>query len=580
MKRILVAATATALLAGCATLAGRRTAPLGAVRFERIAVWRDDARGAYSIVHDDMCDDGVEGIYHLALPALLRRGLRVGVAPIAETCTLTSRWHEVEEASAQGHEIVSHSYNHPRITPENAEEQVVRMRAVFARHAHKPVDFFVFPYDFFLPVTVAAVQKAGYLGTRAGSREGMKGRDHPPLNPAEPTGDYAVVFDVWPHAYSRYSLFQGVDLLNVYVWDAIEHGGWAMREVHGVMRDGDAVEKNGFGPVPLSIYEAHLDFLAAAHRANLVWTAPPSEVIRYRHARTACSARVEDTRILFDASAPECTRYATPISVVVSTRADLTGLAARQRGRAIPVLRLKPGEWSVTADPTGGDVALFATTVAPATVDAAAMAGIVPPRPVTSVCDVERMPARGADWMLDDFERPGAGVDADDIPNWGWYPPAARLTRTAEAGNVFGRFTGRGLAAWSGVTYMFGGRDGTGVCYQGSGHHGLRFRIRGRVEGPDEQGAGSVLVALITAETRPRQFGGDLDGDGGHFHKVVPVTPEWRTVEIPWRDFDRPTWGATANLEKPALDKLEAFDWGVTNTVTAFQVDLDDVALF
>jgi peptidoglycan/xylan/chitin deacetylase (PgdA/CDA1 family) len=579
MRPTLLAALATALLGACATLGVRPAPPLGPVRFERIAVWHDDARGAYSIVHDDLCDDGVEGIYKLAMPALLRRGLHVGVAAIAGTCDTTHRWHEVTEAAAQGHEILSHSFSHPHITPENADVEIARVRASIVRHSGQPVDFFIFPYDVFTPATVAVVQKSGYLGARAGSRDGMNGRDHPPLNAAEPGADYAVTFDVWPRSYSRYSLYQGVDLLNVYVWDAIERGGWAMREVHGVMRDGDDPDKNGFGPVPLSIYEAHLDLLVAARRANLLWTATPSEVIRYRHARTACRASVEDARIVFDASAPECTRYATPISVVVSTREDLPGLRAMQGGKAVPVLRLQEGEWSVTADPTRGAVELSGSSTPGRAVEAKAMVASRP-EPAASVCDVERMPAHPGEWTLDDFERPGTTFDATDIFNWGWYPPTATLARTVEAGNVFMRFAGRGLAAWSGATYMFGGRDGTGVCYQGEGHHGLRFRIRGIVEGPDEQGTGSVLVALITAETRPWKFGGDLEGDGGHFHKVVPVTPEWRTVELPWNDFDRPTWGATASLEKPALAKLQAFDWGVTNTATAFQIDLDDVTLF
>src|SRR5206468_702838 len=141
----------------------------------------------------------------------------------------------------------------------------------------------------------------------------------------------------------------------------------------------------------------HLDFLAAAARANLVWTDTPSAVLRYRHARTSCHASVAEARIAFDASDPECARFATPISVVVATRADLPGLRAVQQGRPVSVLRLRAGEFSVTADPTRGDVMLSGCNAPGPSVDERAP---VPPRPkaAASVCAFERVPSRSGLW--------------------------------------------------------------------------------------------------------------------------------------------------------------------------------------
>jgi peptidoglycan/xylan/chitin deacetylase (PgdA/CDA1 family) len=588
-RRLLVILAAT-LMAGCVS-AGRlgperagthrsslcRAVPLGPVRLTRIAVWRDDARAAYSIVHDDLCDDGVEGIYRLALPALRRRGLRVGLAAIVRACEEKGRWREVAEASAQGHEIASHSYSHARVTPENAAVEVFGVKEVLERHARHPVDFYVFPYDDFSAATVSQVESAGYRGARAGNRNATNGLDQPPVNSAEPRGDLAVIFDVWPRAYSKYSLYQGVDLLNVHVWDAIERGGWAMRELHGVMRDDDAPEKNGFGPIPLSIYEKHLDFLAEARQANLVWTDTPSAIIRYRHARSACRAAIEDARIVFDASAPDCVSFATPISVVVGTRADLPGLTATQQGAAVPVLLLGPGQFSVTADPTRGAVDLAGCETPGPAVDVTAVLS-ARPKPAGSVCDVEPVTVADAG-KLEDFERTGPQFDAADLPNWSSYPGGAVVTRVAEGATVFGRFAGRELAVWSGMTFLLAGRDLGGICYDARARQGLRFRVRGRVESPDDL-SGKVFVSLVTAATRPQAFGGDLQGEGGHFHALVTVTPEWHTVEIPWSAFERPTWGATVDLEAPALAQLQAIDWGITGAATAFELDLDDVELY
>jgi hypothetical protein len=49
---------------------------------------------------------------------------------------------------------------------------------------------------------------------------------------------------------------------------------------------------------------------------------------------------------------------------------------------------------------------------------------------------------------------------------------------------------------------------------------------------------------------------------------------------VPWSAFARPTWGVTAALEVSALRKLQAFDWGVADEISSFEIDLDDVALY
>ena len=48
-----------------------------------------------------------------------------------------------------------------------------------------------------------------------------------------------------------------------------------------------------------------------------------------------------------------------------------------------------------------------------------------------------------------------------------------------------------------------------------------------------------------TAETQSQQWGGDLDGQGGHFNYQVSISSSWQTVEIPWTSFNTPTWGDT-----------------------------------
>ena len=108
--------------------------------------------------------------------------------------------------------------------------------------------------------------------------------------------------------------------------------------------------------MPLDVYEKHLDFLVEARRASYLWIDTPSTIINYRHARTACAVSAAGDRLAFDLSNPDCSRFATPLSVVVAARADLPQMTARQQGESVPVRALGGGRFVVTADPARGEV--------------------------------------------------------------------------------------------------------------------------------------------------------------------------------------------------------------------------------
>jgi len=97
---------------------------------------------------------------------------------------------------------------------------------------------------------------------------------------------------------------------------------------------------------------------------------------------------------------------------------------------------------------------------------------------------------------------------------------------------------------------------------------------------PDTTLVDRVVITMVTAQTQTRKLGGDLDGDGGHFHKIAPVNGEWQTVEIPFSDFERPTWGVSAMYTTLALDRLQALDFGVSDRATNFDLLIDDIELY
>ncbi len=553
--------------------------------FVEIATWRGGATAAYSMIHDDMCDFGVRGIHLHAVPALNERGLVAGLGPIVSECEAQGLWGEVEAAEAAGHEIISHSYTHPEISVENAPKEVVEAKAAFEEHLVNPVTFYIFPFDFWTAETVAAVGAAGHLGARAGSRDDNDGFENPPINSAAPGKDLEIEFDVWPRTYSKYALFRAEDILQVHAHNAIERGGWAVREFHSVIPDDEPETGNGFGPVPLSIYEAHLNFLVEAWNVNALWTDNPSTVLKYRHAREACSASVANDTITYNTSNPDCTKYATPISVIVKTGSDVPSVMGMQGDTPVATRKIGPNTFSVTADPTQGDVALTGCSDDGPVVST----GNLPtkPSPADSVCELESVVGSGSPGQMDDLERPAEEFQVLPNPSqadgrtgsWSWYPQQADVAMVNEGGNTVLRYAGNNLAAWTGVTLAFLGGNGAGTCYDASAYQGIRFKIRGSVQSPDTLN-NTVILSVVTAETQSRVFGGDLDGEGGHFNRLITLTPEFQTVSITWAELNMPTWGATSTLTSVAQDKLQALDWGISNMATSFEVFIDDVELF
>jgi hypothetical protein len=565
------------------------SADAGGFTFDKIATWKDDAKAAYSMIHDDVCGPALRGIDQYAVPALALRNLTAGLGPFIQVCEQGNLWNMVKDAESKGNEIVNHSFTHPNITVGNAPQEIVMSKQTFDGKLRSPVTFFIFPFDFWTADTLKAVADAGHFGARAGSRDDNDGFDNPPINTADPSNDMALEFDVWPRTYSKYALFAGNTILNQHVWNAVDRGGFAVREMHSISsldlppQDGS----QGFGPVPLRTYEDHLDFLVQAWKANLVWTSPPSAVIRYRHARIACQASVTQDTISFVATDPTCMRFATPISVIVRTANDVPGVKATQMGTPVFTRKIAASTFSIDADPTAGDVKLEGCVTPSSTVDPGVQLS-ARPLPAQSVCDLELVKGKGSPGSMDNLDRrteqlrilPNPAQGDGRTGSWSWYPINATVAEIVRDGmNGFLRFTGMNLGVFAGTTLAFLGGNGAGSCYDASAYQGIRFKIRGSVTSTDSL-TGSVVVSAVTAETQTQKYGGDLKGDGGHFNKIVPITPDWQEVSIAWRDFAPPAWGATAGLTQLAVGKLQAIDWGTTSAAIHFEIFLDDISLY
>jgi hypothetical protein len=247
--------------------------------------------------------------------------------------------------------------------------------------------------------------------------------------------------------------------------------------------------------------------------------------------------------------------------------------------------KLAANTYAITADPTLGPVELNGCTDQGPQV----VSGTPRPRPepAQSVCDLESSVGTGSPGNMDDLERPPE--DLQVLPNpgqadgrtgsWSWYPQSASVLIDDDAGNSALHYSANSLGAWTGATLASLGGNGAGTCYDASAYSGIRFRIKGVVNSTDQL-SGQVIVSMVTAETQSQIYGGDLDGEGGHFHNIVAVTPTWQTVSIPFAQLNTPTWGDNLSLTSFASEQLQSIDWGVTNQHTDFDLWFDDIELY
>ena len=560
-------------------------AEAGGFEFDEIARWRGASTAAYTLTHDDLCSWSVRGLAVNAFGALDTRGLKATFGTIAASCDYEGAWGEVSDAEFDGHEIANHSWDHTQIESANADVQIADSKDLLEQHTQNEVEFFIFPYDYFTPETRGVATQSGHLGMRAGIRDDNDGGDNPPINGYQPDNDTEVEFDVWPRSYSKYALYAEEDMLWLHVWNAIDAGGWAVREFHSVIDDAEDEATNGFGPIYMTPYEDHLDDLVDAWHKGALWTGTAREVIRYRHAREACDASVENDTLVFDTSDPDCTTYTTPLTVVVTTANDLPSVTGEQNGHPVATRKLSANTYAITADPTAGSVVLSGCDDVGPTVEEGSIED--KPLPADSVCDLETEVGTGSPGLMDDLERtndelqvlpnPAQGDNRDG--SWSWYPQAAAVNIVDDGGNGVLSYSGAGLNAWTGTTLAFLGGNGAGTCYDASAYSGIRFRIKGNVTSNDALN-GQVIVSLVTAETQSQLYGGDLDGSGGHFNKIVPISNNWQTVQFSWAELNPPTWGDTLGLTSLAVDELQAIDWGVTNAASSFDIYLDDIELY
>lgn len=338
----------------------------GTVSSVQVTTWKNGAKGAYSLVHDDYCSMyyGTDPYIKIMDPELTKRGLVASFGMITSNCS-DQHWAAAKEMMAHGHEIVSHSRNHPNpyIPDASLEAEINGATADIAAKldGYKP-SYFIWPGDVASTKAIDFLKaQPNFIGGRAthlvdgsGPNNAVDYTTMPAgVNPANFDNPYRVKWDLFT-ADGKWSLYpMGSEILNLHIDAAINQGGWATRTAHGV-------DTGYWETIPLNRYLTHLDYAKAKVDSGELWMDTPSNVIKYRYARDFCKLIVPSvtplSSVSFDTSAAECKKYATPITLQVKAIYQGGGLSAQQNGKALAVKKGANETYFVTADPLAGAV--------------------------------------------------------------------------------------------------------------------------------------------------------------------------------------------------------------------------------
>lgn len=290
-----------------------------------IADWKNDAQGAYTIIHDDYGDTGVDGIWQYADTICHNRGIKFTFGAIASACEVnrnvngysTPYSYAKNVMMAQhNHEIMSHSHTHDCAVgnagwspcdalPGEAWGEDVNGANFYQQihEAHNSIEtgtgftpkYYIFPYDRFSDAANDTLKDMGYLGTRTGwtsprsgdasyYRNGYENNDNSNYYP-DADGFFRTAVQVFDANDQALSIAGQVAVLNNEVDNAIANNQWANRELHNV-------GSTGWGSVQVEAYRMHITYIKSKVDAGELWVGTVSEFLTYQMQKLKYSPNV------------------------------------------------------------------------------------------------------------------------------------------------------------------------------------------------------------------------------------------------------------------------------------------------
>ncbi len=397
-----------------------------------IALWKNDAKGAYTIIHDDYGTSVVDGIWQYADTIAFNRGLKITFGAIAIECETHRNikgyinpygYAKNVMIDLHHHEIINHSHTHSCAvnrgwspcdvtgwgetvgTSEWNTELVNSNNSILTGTGVAP-KFYIYPYDQFTDTANSKLQSMGYIGSRTGwSIDGVQ-RSYPRFGyEANDLGDFypddkgffRTSVQVFDDADGLKNDAGQLSTLNLGVDSAIMYGEWANRELHNV-------GNSGWGTVRVAPYRNHLNYVKSKVQSGDLWMGTVSEILTYQMQKlkfipsASYSANSQVTTVNFADSKPEIAvnvadylaplTIKTPVTVIV----DMAGMSEQwivmQNNTSITDFTQKNGKLYINVYPHLGPLEIFKISLLSA-YESNVLHRNIYPNPTTSVLNIE-----------------------------------------------------------------------------------------------------------------------------------------------------------------------------------------------
>lgn len=275
------------------------------------ANWKNNAKGAYSIIHDDYGNAGVDGIWQYADTIAFNRGLKFTFGAISSDCevarSMGGSWQTPYTyakdvmMALHNHEIINHTHTHTCAVNRGwgdcngtgwgevkgswswNTELNTSHTSIINGTGFQP-RYFIFPYDQFTDEANDELKVKGYIGSRTGwhvdgihntyYKWGYDNRDEN-MFPCDADGFFRTSVEVFDANDASLSVSAQTQVLNSEVDSAIWYSEWANRELHNV-------GWSGWGYVKTDAYRAHMNYVQSKVATGELWVPTMSEMLTYQ----------------------------------------------------------------------------------------------------------------------------------------------------------------------------------------------------------------------------------------------------------------------------------------------------------
>jgi peptidoglycan/xylan/chitin deacetylase (PgdA/CDA1 family) len=251
-----------------------------------IAPYKNNARAAYTLIHDDFGAYWARGIEEYVDTMCFNRNIPICFAVITKECGKAD-WKKANEMIAHHHQIINHSMSHKCGTREswcetagywdehNFNVEIDSSTAWIKRNTGKIPAFFIFPFDLFTDSMITYLKSKDYLGARAGKQNTTQ------------QANQAIPFRL---NFKMRRPEDPIAELDSFVNNVVEEKSWGIQVLHGV-------EDDSWGKVSQAEYAQYLNHLAKFSKEHKLWIATLSDVVTYQYmsAKYVPTVKEKDT---------------------------------------------------------------------------------------------------------------------------------------------------------------------------------------------------------------------------------------------------------------------------------------------